>query len=380
MYQLGERRATRLPAIAPPLQATAIRHPMLRAASRGARAASRRAQFADRVLNRMLLYPARVRREVSGRFDLYHLVDHSYAQLTLDLPAASTIVTCHDVDTFRSLIEPAQDPRPLWFRLMTRRILRGLRRAARVVCSSNATRDDLVHFGLVDPSRVRVVPNGIDPAFLRPPPPPAVRHAAGLLDGSRETLDILHVGNDIPRKRLDLAIEIVSALRSRGLPVRLVRVGSPMRTATRARARALGTSGFVELPFLDRDVLSAVYRRCALLLFPSVREGYGLPVVEALAAGGRVIASDIPALRESSGGYATLVASDRVPDWVAAVESVLQSPEPDGPGAAARRAHAASLTWDAHVQGLLPVYDEVLSGCGLARFGRAADTLEAAAP
>ena len=62
--------------------------------------------FADRVLNRMVLYPRRVQQEVRGRFDLYHVVDHSYAQLALASPRSRTIVSCHDIDTFRSLVQP----------------------------------------------------------------------------------------------------------------------------------------------------------------------------------------------------------------------------------------------------------------------------------
>lgn len=385
MDQMADLLATRLPAIRPSLDVTRIHHAMVRAASRGPLAASRPAVFADRLLNRMVFYPSRVRREVARRFDLYHVVDHSYAQLLLDLPDASTIVTCHDVDTFRSLVDAASDPRPLWFRLMTRRILRGLRRAARVVCSSAATRDDVMRFDLVDPSRLRLVPNGINPAYLSAPPEDACRRAATLLGAPSSTAvqespqDVLHVGNDVPRKRLDLAIGIVAALRRRGRAVRLVRVGAPLRPETAACASQLGPEGFLDLPFLDRDVLSAVYRRCALLLFPSDREGYGLPVVEAFAAGTRVVARDIPALRESSGALAALVPSGGIGDWVAAVEHALREPDPDA-ARAARHRHAAALTWDAHVRGLLSVYDEVLPACGRARAAGMPAVLEAAAP
>jgi len=316
--------------------------------------------FGDRVLNRMVLYPRRVRRAVRGRFDIYHVVDHSYAQLALALPPHSTIVTCHDIDTFRCLVEPTEHPRPLAFRMMTRRILRGLRRAGIVVCGSASARDDLERFNLVDPSRLRVVPNGIDPALLDDPPEAARQRAAELLPTQRGVFDVLHVGNDIPRKRLDRLIEIVSTLRKRGHWIRLVRVGSAMRPETRQRAMELAFVDFVELPFVERDVLRAIYDRCDLLLLTSDREGYGLPVLEAFAAGKPVVASDIPALRESSGGLATCVPPDELRDWVGAIERVLSTPDEGGVLAAARRAHAAGRTWNDHVRQLLPVYAELL--------------------
>ena len=168
-----------------------------------------------------------------------------------------------------------------------------------MVCGSASARDDLERFNLVDPSRLRVVPNGIDPALLDDPPEAARQRAAELLPTQRGVFDVLHVGNDIPRKRLDRLIEIVSTLRKRGHWIRLVRVGSAMRPETRQRAMELAFVDFVELPFVERDVLRAIYDRCDLLLLPSDREGYGLPVLEAFGRdAGRGQRS--PALRESS--------------------------------------------------------------------------------
>ncbi len=359
MDQMGHLLTTRLPALAPGLAVTPVRYPMIRVASRGSLGRLRPLFFADRILNRMVLYPRYVRRGVSGRFDIYHVVDHSYAQLVLALPANRTIVSCHDVDTFRSLVQPDGDRRSPMFKAMTRRILSGLRRAAVVVCGSVTAHDELVSFGLADPARLRIVPNGIDPALLEPPSPEARVRAGELLPPQRGVFDVLHVGNDIPRKRLDRLVDVVVTLRRRGHWIRLVRVGS-LREETRQRMVDLALTDFVQLPFLDRDVLRAIYERCDLLLLTSDREGYGLPVLEAFAAGKPVVASDIPALRESSGGLATLVPAESLQEWVAAIEHVLSSGDPTGARAAALRAHAAARTWDDHVRGLLPVYAEVL--------------------
>ena len=86
----------------------------------------------DRLLNRLYDYPGWLRNRAVN-FDLFHIVDHSYAQLALELPAARTITTCHDLDTFRCLLEPELEHRPRWFRAMTRRILRGLSRSTHVI-------------------------------------------------------------------------------------------------------------------------------------------------------------------------------------------------------------------------------------------------------
>jgi glycosyltransferase involved in cell wall biosynthesis len=359
MDQVGKLVASQVPAQSEHIRTTVIRHHLVRVASRapipGARS---QAMMADRIFNRMVLYPRRIRSEVAGRFSLYHVVDHSYAQLVHELPGASTVVTCHDVDTFRCLANPPEERRTKPFRAMTRRILSGLQRAAYVVCISEATRDELVRLGLVPDERLRVVPTGIDAEFLPEPSEIASEWAASHLATSDATIDLLHVGNDIPRKRVDRLLEIVAAIREAGEPVRLVRVGSPLTQAHKQLAQRLRVP-LVELPFLDRDVLRAVYSRCAVLLMPSDREGLGLPVIEAFAAGRPAVISDIPALREVSGGLARWVAPDDIRAWVAAVQQALQ-PQDVAIGEYARRAHAASLTWDSHARGLLPIYDQML--------------------
>jgi len=358
MDQMGELVATRVPIQSSRIRTTAVRHRLVRVASRVPIALVRRTLSADRILNRMVLYPRYVRREVTGRYSLYHIVDHSYAHLVHDLPHATTIVTCHDIDTFRCLVLPGEERRSRPFRAMTQRILDGLRRAACVVCGSASTRDDLLRFNLVPEERLRVVMNGIDPEFLPEPSDVAREWATAHLGRVDDGIDVLHVGNDIPRKRVDRLLQIVAAVRESGAAVRLVRVGSPMTLAHKNLAKRLNLP-VLELPFVDRDALRAVYERAAVLLMPSDREGYGLPVIEAFAAGRPAVISDIPALREVSGGLARWVDPNDIRAWVAAIQHTLQ-PQDVSVGQYARRAHAASLTWDAHARGLLPIYDEVL--------------------
>ena len=96
---------------------------------------------ADRVLNRFYDYPRFVRGRKS-EFDLFHVIDHSYGQLLHELPPERTVITCHDLDTFQCLLNPAQEPRSVFFRKMMERTLGGFRRAARVACDSVATRDE----------------------------------------------------------------------------------------------------------------------------------------------------------------------------------------------------------------------------------------------
>jgi glycosyltransferase involved in cell wall biosynthesis len=314
---------------------------------------------ADRVFNRFWLY----RRALLGsvrRCDLFHVVDHSYAHLALALPARRTIVTCHDTDTFRGFITPGAIDTGLPA-FLVRRLAAGLRRAAIVACPSRATADDLLAAGLASPAQIVVVPNGADPAPVDGNPE---REAAQLLASPATTIDILHVGSTIPRKRLDLLLDAF-ALISAGRPeVRLVRVGGPFTAEQRAHAARLGiTARTLVLPFVSRDTLHAVYRRAALLVITSDREGFGLPVVEAMSSGLPVLARDLPVFREVAGDTAVFVDSSDPRAWAEAAAPLLEE-RTAAPGLWATRvdavrARAARFSWTRYAEEMAGVYASV---------------------
>jgi glycosyltransferase involved in cell wall biosynthesis len=117
------------------------------------------------------------------------------------------------------------------------------------------------------------------------------------------------------------------------------------------------------MPFLDMAALAAVYRRGALLLLPSEREGFGFPVLEAMACGTPVIASDIPALRESGGEAATYCPVADVAEWAAAMTRLLRErrDEPERWSARSARgiAQAGKFTWAESARRFVALYQEV---------------------
>lgn len=278
----------------------------------------------DRAWNRLVDYPAHVA-HVARHYDVFHVVDHSYAQLVHRLPAERTIVTCHDLDTFRSILMPDVEPRSALFTSMTRHIQRGLSRAAIVTCDTNAIRSELVEAGLAHADRAVVVPIGVDPVFSTRPDREADDEAARLMASGHDIIDVLHVGSVVPRKRIDVLLDTIAAL-GRSLPqVRLVRVGGAFTTEQQARAVALGLAErSLVLPPVDDRTLAAVYRRASVVLLPSEREGFGLPVAEALACGTPVIASDLPVLREVGGPVVEYYPVGDVQAWAGALRRLLE--------------------------------------------------------
>jgi glycosyltransferase involved in cell wall biosynthesis len=314
----------------------------------------------DRIAGRLWDYP-RFAAELRDRFDLFHVVDHSYAQLVHRLPADRTVVSCHDLDTFRSVLEPQRERRGAAFRAMTRRILNGLRKAGHVACDTEATRTQLIKRAQFPESRTSVVHNGLHPSFSPQHEAAADREAARLL-GQRSSIDILHVGSAIPRKRIDVVVRVMAGL---GRRVRLVRVGGPFSAEQAALARDLDVRVAV-LPFLDRSTLAAVYRRSALLVMPSEREGFGLPLIEALACGTPVVASGIAALREVGGDAATYCAVGDIDAWVGAIDALLDEREERPAAWAARQERgirrAEAFSWSKYAREIASLYEQVANG------------------
>lgn len=319
----------------------------------------------DRGLNRFWDYP-RALRARRGEFDLFHVVDHAYAQLVHALPPERTVVTCHDLHTFQCLMDEGRVRRSLAFRWMTRRVLSGLEKAGSIVVDTAVVGEALVARNIVPGERVQVVHLGVHPAYAEQADPGADAAASAMLGGDRSSTDLLHVGGTFGRKRLDLVLGIFAAVRAMRPEVRLIRVGGPLTDEQTRIARELGIQdAILSLPFVDREVLAAVYRRAALVILPSDEEGFGFPVLEAMACGTPVIASDLPVLREVGGDAARYEAVADIEGWTASVLELLADWDRNGPGWEVRRrrgvAHAARFTWAEYARKMANVYREQLS-------------------
>jgi glycosyltransferase involved in cell wall biosynthesis len=324
---------------------------------------------ADRLVNRFHDYPAWLKKRASD-FDLFHLVDHSYSQLLLDLPAQRTVVTCHDLDTFLCLLEPELDPRPRWFRAMAQRSLNGFLRAAHVICVSASTRANVLRHGLFPPDRITVIPPGVDPAFFCPQET-NIAEAVQELGGMDQPF-LLHVGSTIGRKRIDVLLRVFAQVASRFPQIRLVRVGGEFTAEQSRLATELELGGkIIHTPRLSTVQLAAVYQHAALVLQTSDSEGFGLPVIEAMACGCPVMASDIAPLREAGGSAAEYCPVADIEAWSETAIRLLREREMAPPDWELRRdrarQHASSYTWTENANQTMSVYERVFSCAGTLR-------------
>jgi len=343
--ELRESHASRFrpQRLCPPFRRRASRLPLL--------LARRSASNADCLLNRFWDYPRHLRGR-AGVFELYHVCDHSYAHLVHELPGGRAGVFCHDLDAFRCLLEPRLEPRPRWFRALARRTLRGMQKAAVVFHGSAEVRRQVEWHGLVDPARLVHAPYGVSAEFTPGP------SGGPVLAGG--TPFILHVGSCIPRKRIDLLLEVFAAVRRAHPDLRLVKVGGTWTPAQRKQIARLGLAGGVETRNgLKRGEVAALYRAASLVLLPSEAEGFGLPVIEALACGAAVVASDLPVLREVGGPATVYCPVGDVTAWADAVCRLLADPGL-APPRAVRLQQAHPYTWANHARTIAEAYQRLL--------------------
>jgi glycosyltransferase involved in cell wall biosynthesis len=346
---------------APGWQPAALRPAMPRTFGRVLR--GRTGRNADRLLARHLAYPRWLRRHADG-MDLYHVADHSYAHLVHALPAERTVVTCHDLDAFRSVLDPAREPRPAWFRAMANRLLSGLRRASFVVCDSDAVHAELLSYGVLPPDRVSTVPLPAHPDFSAEPDAAADAEAARLLGPAEDHVDLLHVGSTVARKRIPLLLKAFAEVAPVVPGARLIRVGGALEPEQRRIAEEHEIlDRIVQVPFVERRTLAAIYRRAALVVYPSEREGFGLPLVEAMACGATAVASDLPVFREVAGDAVQFVTRDDPDGWAEAIGDAidrLASPQGRAEARAAALRRAERFTLATYAQSIAKIYEDVL--------------------
>jgi glycosyltransferase involved in cell wall biosynthesis len=296
---------------------------------------------AERLLNRFILYPRTARRLV-GSYDAFHIVDHTYSQLVLSLPSERTGVYCHDLDAFRCLIEPHRDPRPRWFRAMASRILAGFQRAAIVFHNTRAVADEILRWNLIPSHRLIHAPLAPAPEFVADGP-------------AEEGAYLLHVGSCVPRKRVDVLLSVYEQIRQHRPDLQLIQAGGRFAPHLQEYARRLGVR---QVRNLSREQLATLYRGACAVLVPSDAEGFGLPVLEALACGTPVVASDIPALREVGGEVVRFCPVGEVSAWVETVRAVIRQDRAHQRGE--RLSWAGRFSWTAHARIVAEAYHKLI--------------------
>jgi len=268
------------------------------------------------------------------------------------------VVTVHDII---HVLFPEFLPHPWAFAYARMFIRAAVRRARRVITVSRTTSQDLQRLFGADPHRLQVIPHGVDEVFLEPADP--IRDEQVLRRLKVTPPYLLHIGNHKPHKNAEGLLKAYQILvhDGRGETPPLVLVGgfSPDGLLAR-RAAAMGLGGRVRcLGYVERRELAALFRGAALFLYPTLYEGFGLPVLEAMACGVPVVAGDIPAVREVAGDAVERVNPRDVVELASAVRRLLDQGEHRRELAERGRARAREFSWQRAADATLSVYRAV---------------------
>jgi glycosyltransferase involved in cell wall biosynthesis len=254
------------------------------------------------------------------------------------------VVVIHDAAPFR---EPGWYGRVYgaWHRALIPRLAR---RARLVIVPSEFVRSELIELFGIPADRVRAIPPGVDSRFAAPADPMPVLTRLGL-DGRPY---VLALGTEGERKNLRLLDAIAPRLAASGLDVAVAGSKRPyIATSGSGIARRIG--------YVDDADLPAVYAGAAAFAMPSLYEGFGLPCVEAMAAGTPVVAADRGALPEACGGAALLADPD---DEEAFAEAVLEAVSTERHRLIdAGRSRASELTWQRTAEAIDEAIDPLLA-------------------
>jgi glycosyltransferase involved in cell wall biosynthesis len=242
--------------------------------------------------------------------DIFHIIDHSNAHVAywLKQKSSAIVVTCHDLVQFvYPEILKDQSRFPAFSMASWKYSVRGMCHADQVIAVSENTAKDAAQLLKIPVQQIAVVPNGVEPQFCQLPlePVEALRQQNGC---SPETICLLNVGSTHQRKNIPTILKVLATLRDRSVPVCLWKVGDEFTAEQTAFIQSHGLEQYISfLGKPDKTTLVSLYNAADVLLSPSLYEGFGLTVLEAMACGTPVIASNVSSLPEVTGDAAILV-------------------------------------------------------------------------
>jgi len=295
------------------------------------------------------LLPRAARR---ARIDLMH----SFASTAPVWGPFRRVVTIHDL-IYRTVPDAHPGLRSLGMRVL---VPAAARRSHRIIVDAASTRDDLQTFLRVAPGKVDVVPLGVGtPPATDPEPEPQLRERLG----AGERTIVLSVSAKLAHKNLPRLIAAVARIPAESRPL-LVLPGypTPHEEELRTQIAELGLTDHVRLlGWVSEAELEGLYRATGAFVFPSLAEGFGLPVLEAMVRGVPVACSDRGSLAEVAGDAALLFDPESVTAIAEAMTRLLDDRQLAARLVEAGRERAAGFSWHATAAGTLAAYGRALA-------------------
>lgn len=306
-------------------------------------------------------YPNRLRQV---RADIFHIIDHSdgYISGWLHRDQKPNVVTCHDLinliqpETFKGRARLPWLSMTLW-----KQAVESMRQADHVITVSAHTKRDTIEQLAIMPQSITVVPNAVGSQFvvLSPEHRQNVRqkHAP-----ESEAFCLLNIGSNNARKNISAILLAVECLRDKGVPVRFWKAGADFTNEQKQFIRDHNLQNETSyLGKLSETELIELYNAADCLMAPSLYEGFGLTILEAMACGTPVITANINAMPEVAGDAALLVDPTNIRDIARAVQKLYTQPELAKVLARRGLERVQNFTWESTAEQVAQVYEQILA-------------------
>jgi glycosyltransferase involved in cell wall biosynthesis len=311
----------------------------------------------QRFYSRYVTYPALLR-HYDG--DIIHILDHSYAHLLRGRDPCRVIITVHDLFPLHSIANSGRSMRARARAVLLGWVMKWCKRATLLVADSDFTRHEIVQLMNYTDRRIRTVPLGVDEHFFATQKVEQIKKLQSKLrlpDGPI----LLHVGTCVERKNIYALFGVLARLRKKGHKAHLLQVGGHFTPTQKAEIDKLDlTSHVTQLHRATDEELPIIYRLADLLLFPSTYEGFGLPVLEAMACGTAVVGAHAASIPELTGDAALLAGPNDWDGLALEANRVISDSSLRSELIMKGRERAANFTWTATARNTVAVYDELI--------------------
>ncbi len=316
-------------------------------------------------------YPRRIR---SCDFDIVHIIDHSDAHIAYWLAASPTpsVVTCHDLINFfqpenashKALLPGVSSA--LW-----RYSVKGLKAADHVVTVSTHTAKDVVNLFQLPSERISVAYNGVERIFA-PASPEATAPLYAQYKIPHDRFYLINVGSTQPRKNIETVLRSLAKLvhqENESKKVHLIKAGAAFTDEQAALIEREGLQPYItHIQNPDKATLVKLYSLANVLVAPSLYEGFGITILEAMACGIPVITSNTSSLPEVAGDAALLIDPTDVDGLVNSVRSLQTDPVLYASLIQKGLSRARNFTWQESAERVARVYEDLSKTCATSAY------------
>jgi glycosyltransferase involved in cell wall biosynthesis len=315
----------------------------------------------QKIYERLWHFPQQVTQQ---KADIFHIIDHSEAHITywLKKTGKAVVVTCHDLINFYSRENLSNSVRlPLISRGLWIQAINGMKRADRVITVSNMTARDTTKILDIQPAYISVIPNAVESTF-KPLSQECIDSFRSKYGIYSETICLLNIGSNHPRKNISRILEVIDILNQRGLPIHFWKAGADFSDEQKLFIDNQGLQKHISyLGKPDKSTLIEIYNAADILLAPSLHEGFGITLLEAMACGTPVITSKVSAMPEVVGDAGILV-DPNDPQAIADAVCELQANQGYRQELITKGlARAKQFTWENTAENIAKLYENLIA-------------------